>query len=184
MENGYHQIAVYPSNIMKMAFVTQYGQFEYLRMPFGLKTEPRTLQRCLVNIFENIPNVIIYLDDLLLYPNEVKSHLKTLSIVFEILAKNQIKLNLAKSLFFKTQITYLGSTISGNSISVDQSRLPAFEKIVEPKNFKDLRKLIGFSNWFRPFVPKISLLLSPLNNKLSQKEFNWNNDDSNTLKRL
>ena len=92
MENGYHQIAVYPPNIMKMAFVTQYGHFEYLRMPFGLKTEPRTLQRCLINIFENIPNVIIYSDDLLLYSNEVKSHLKTLSIVFEILAKNQIKL--------------------------------------------------------------------------------------------
>ena len=33
-------------------------------------------------------------------------------------------------------------------------------------------------------MPKISLLLSPLNNKLSQKEFNWNNDDSNALKRV
>jgi hypothetical protein len=45
MAMGYHQIALAPGEGPKMAFSTKQGHWEYLRLPFGLKTAPATFQK-------------------------------------------------------------------------------------------------------------------------------------------
>ena len=42
---GEHQIRVRESNIAKTTFVTRYGSFKYLAVPFGLHNALVTLQR-------------------------------------------------------------------------------------------------------------------------------------------
>ncbi len=39
---GYYQIPVEESSIKYTSFVLPFGQYEFLRMPFGLKNAPRT----------------------------------------------------------------------------------------------------------------------------------------------
>ena len=62
----------------KMAFYTRYGLFEWLVMPFGLSNAPLAFQRFMNDIFSDVLDVfvVIYLDDILIYSDNMDDHKK------------------------------------------------------------------------------------------------------------
>ncbi|XP_063621697.1 uncharacterized protein LOC134793913 [Cydia splendana] len=68
MTAGFHQIPIAEDSIEKTSFVTPDGQYEYLRMPFGLCNAPsvyqRAINKALGDYKDNI--ALVYLDDILI----------------------------------------------------------------------------------------------------------------------
>jgi len=63
---GFNQILVHPNDQDKTAFITPWGTFKYVKMPFGLKNAGATFQRAIDIAFakEIHDFLVIYLDDL------------------------------------------------------------------------------------------------------------------------
>ena len=85
MRNGYHQVAIKKEDQYKTSFVTDEGQFEYKRMPFGLSGAPATFQRIVCELLENIDGTFVFLDDILLATREIEEHKILLIKVLKIL---------------------------------------------------------------------------------------------------
>src|SRR5207237_729894 len=74
--SGYHQVSLAESNCIKTSFMTLFGAYDYIMMPFGLKnasaTYQRAIQRCLHDQLRR--NVEAYVDDVII-KSRVKDHL-------------------------------------------------------------------------------------------------------------
>src|SRR5699024_8262842 len=64
------------------AFITPFGLFEYNVIPFGIRNSPGEFQRAMdLALAEHLAkdNVLCYIDDIILYGDELESHFKLLS---------------------------------------------------------------------------------------------------------
>jgi hypothetical protein len=63
---GYHQIKMKESDQLATSFITPFGMYCYVTMPFGLRNAGATYQRCMQHVFgEHIgPTVEAYVDDI------------------------------------------------------------------------------------------------------------------------
>jgi hypothetical protein len=73
--SAYHQVLVHKRDIPKTAFVTPFGHYEYLVVPFGLTNAPSTFQTLMNNLFGHLPFVSVYLDDILIFSRNAKNTL-------------------------------------------------------------------------------------------------------------
>jgi len=82
--SGYHQIKLKPEDQIKTSFITPYGAFCYLTMPFGLKNAGATYQRCMQKcLHEQIGrNVHAYVDDIVVKTKEKRTLLDNLKETF------------------------------------------------------------------------------------------------------
>ena len=58
---------VAPENVYKTVFVTPDGQYEFLRMPFGMVNSGATLVRGLKKVLEGLSGVGSYINDIVIY---------------------------------------------------------------------------------------------------------------------
>ena len=75
MVMGYHQIELEPRDGPKTAFSTKQGHWDYLRLPFGLKTAPATFQRMMKSVLSGLTGTrFLYLDDIIIYARSLAEH--------------------------------------------------------------------------------------------------------------
>ena len=76
LRHAYHLVRITAEDEWKTAFRTHYGSFEWLVMPEGLTNAPAAFQRFMNDIFADMMdiNVIVYLDDILVYSDNLFEH--------------------------------------------------------------------------------------------------------------
>ena len=138
-------------------------------MPFGLTNTPATFQGlmelCLSDLHLNW--CIIYLDDVIIFSRTPEEYIAWLEAVFKKISDAGLKLKPSKCEFFKKQIHYLGHIVSNNGIETDPKMIEAIVNWPSPHTVHEVRKCLGFTNYYRKFMYKYVQIARPLNKLIS-----------------
>ncbi|KAG0420173.1 Retrovirus-related Pol polyprotein from transposon 17.6 [Dictyocoela roeselum] len=183
LNQGYYQIKVKKEDIPKTGFRIMNRTFVFKRMPFGLCNAPATFQLSMNQIFKNIENVHVYLDDILVYSENIESHMEKLKEVFKRIRDSNMSINFEKSEFGVKETEFLGHIINDEGVRPNTTALEDF-KVPEKMTRKRLEKILGLINWFRPYIYKLAEYTAPLYNKLKNKRIEWKNEDSELISKI
>ena len=113
-QKAYRQIYLDPGSRPLTAFITPWGLYAWVRVPFGLCNAPAKFKRHMENYLLDVRDEFAfpYLDDVLVYSDNSKAHINHLRRVLNILREHGIKVNARKCKLFQKQINYLGRTIT------------------------------------------------------------------------
>jgi len=164
LSQGYHQVRVAEKDIPKTAFATRKGQYEYLRMPFGLCSAPATFQMLMNSVLhsENWQKCLIYLDDILVFGRTKKEHHERLRSVLQRIREAGLKLSPEKCRLFQTEVTYLGHTISLEGVRTSPEKIEKVQNFKSPCDPMQLRTFLGLCGYYRRYIKDYAQLVAPL----------------------
>ncbi|XP_043478302.1 uncharacterized protein LOC122508807, partial [Leptopilina heterotoma] len=188
LRDGFHHIDVEPESVKYTSFITPLGQFEYLKMPFGLKTAPAKFQRFVNTVLDELirsGEVVVYLDDILVASENLEEHFKILKKVFKILVDNKLELRLDKCTFLQTEIEYLGYKVTAEGLKPTDHGISAVVNFPIPRNIRDVQCFLGLCAYFRKFVEGFSIIAAPFYELLKKGiEFKFNDRALNCFEKL
>src|SRR5882724_9324644 len=133
-------------------------------MPEGLTNAPAAFQQFMNNIFMDMINVIviIYLDDILIYSDNISEHKAHVKEVLRRLRGNGLFACTDKCKFHVTSCEYLRYMLSPKGLTMAPYKFQIIQDWPEPQKVKDIQSFLGFANFYRHFIFGYSKITVPL----------------------
>ena len=167
------------SDEWKTAFRTHYGSFEWSVISFGLTNTPAAFQQFINDIFSDFLDVcvVIYLDDILIYLNNMSEHHWHVKDVLKCLHKAGLYAKAEKCEFHSESVEYLGYILSPSGLTMSDDKIKIIQDWPEPKKVKDIQSFLGFANFYQRFIFNYLDIVIPLTH-LTWKDISWKFDFS------
>ena len=166
LASGYWQVEMNAEDVEKTAFVTPFGLYEFLVMPFGLSYAPATFQRLMNRVLQEFLGdfVAVYLDDVIIFTKGTfEQHMDHLQQVFEALRITNLKIKLKKCHFCLPNIHFLGHVVGRDGIKPDPGKIEKVKNYPIPTNLTELRAALGLFSYYRKFIKDFSRIAKPMN---------------------
>ena len=155
--SGYWQIPIRQSDQHKTAFYTHLGLYEFLRLPYGLKTAPNTFQRILNTVFADYLHkwLVVNVDDKVQWSITDEEALAHYLLLFQRLVQVGMQRKPSKCSFFARKIEILGHRITQEGpIS---KGVEAILSMPTPTNISAIKRFLGLLRQFQDLKQAITV---------------------------
>ncbi|XP_037871580.1 uncharacterized protein LOC119629540 [Bombyx mori] len=153
-------------------FITPFGRYQYLRLPFGLNCAPEVFHAKLKQLLEGLDGVESFIDDIIVWGSTRREHDVRLNALFQKARDINLKFNKDKCRICVDEVTYLGHIFNKDGMKVDTEKVRAVINMPEPTDCKSLERFLGAINYLSKFIPNYSQHIFPLT-RLLKKDVEW-----------
>ncbi|GKE44479.1 putative reverse transcriptase domain-containing protein, partial [Tanacetum coccineum] len=132
---GYHQLRVREEDILKTAFRTRYGHYEFQVMLFGLTNAPAVFMDLMNRVCKPYLDrfVIVFIDDILIYSKSRKEHEGHLKLILKLVREEELYAKFSNCDFWLSKVQFLGHVIDSEGIHVDPAKIESIKDWASPK---------------------------------------------------
>ena len=125
---------------------------------------PAAFQCFMNDIFGNLLDVcmLVYLDNILIYSNSEEEHIWHVHEVLHCLQQYNLYACTNKCFFHVQIVEYLGYILSLSGLTMAADKVQVIQDWPEPQKIKDIQSFLGFTNFYRHFIPHYSDIAIPL----------------------
>jgi hypothetical protein len=164
------------SDQLATSFITPFGMYCYVTMPFGLRNAGATYQWCMQHVFgDHIGRTVkAYVDDIVMKTRKADDQVSDLSIAFGCLRANGVKLNPEKCVFGVPRGMLLGFIVSQRGIEANPEKVAALERMGPIRDLKGVQRVLGCLVTLSRFVSRLGEKGLPLYRLLKKHgRFSW-----------
>lgn len=162
LKSAFHRFQIHPKDRHKTAFTFNNKQWCFRGTPFGLKPISSKFQRVMHIVFQDMPFVTCFVDDVVVFSKDLMEHQEHVAQAIHALTKVNLILNPDKCHFAQKAVYLLGFSVSQGERSLDARKLANIHEWPYPQTGKDIQRFLGVVNYFREHIPNISTLSAPL----------------------
>ena len=97
-------------------------------------------------------HVLIYLDNILIFHNDIDKHHKAVCDVLHHLREHKLYLKPEKCEFDMLETEYLGVIIGRGNVRMDPVKMAGIKEWPTPDCKRDVQLFLGFCNFYRRFI--------------------------------
>jgi hypothetical protein len=176
---GYNRVLVNKQDRYKTAFITPWGTYSYIHMPFELMNVGATFQRAIDFDFSDylFKFIVVYQNDLTVYSKNRNDHVNHLRKVFDRCRSLGISLNPKKPILGVFERKLPRHIVSKEGVRIDPERVKDIMEIPLPSSRKGIQSFFGRINFVRRFVPNIAEMAKPTSDMLKKDDdLKWSDE--------
>lgn len=139
---AYQQLSLDAESRKLVTINTHKGLFQFTRLSFGVASAPAVFQRTMDTVLQGIPQVICYIDDILVTGKTEAEHLSNLEVLKNML-EHGVCVKKEKCQFLQDSVEYLGHRIDAQGVHTSEKKLKAIVEAPKPRNVQELRSFLG-----------------------------------------
>ncbi|XP_053690892.1 uncharacterized protein K02A2.6-like [Sabethes cyaneus] len=177
LSQAYLQLEVRPEHRDLLTLSTHRGLFRPTRLMYGVASAPAIFRRLMEQIFQGIPGVTVFIDDIRVTGPDDVTPLQRLEEVLKRLDLHGMRVNRNKCDFFSDKIEYCCYMVDKFGVHKLRKKIDAIQDIPVPKDKEQIRSFVGLVSYYGRFFPNLSTILYPLNNLLKDDvPFVWSKE--------
>ena len=181
-ENAFFNIPVDEETGRLTSMVCLQGLFLMKVLGQGLKQSLGHFQCNMDDIYKDIKNKASYVDDMVIYDNNMEEHLGNIEKFVQLSTEKNVAINWEKSEIAKSTVTFCGFQVSGKGYRIKDAKIIELKSIKSPMNKKECEKILHMLGWIKDFVQNYDLIIEPVREVSRAKEFRWNNTAEEALR--
>ena len=96
--------------------------------------------------------IVVYLDDILIYSDNITQHWSHIKEVLKRLRKAGLYAKAEKCEFHSNSMEYLGYVLSPSGLMMSDMKVKTIQEWSEPKKIKNIQSFLEFTNFYRYFI--------------------------------
>lgn len=174
LKRAFNQFMLNPTDRPKTAFTWLGKRYMFVGLPFGVANGSSCFQATMDLMLGDIPNLHIFVDNLIIGSPTIDAHIATLKQVLNRLNQFNLRLNPDKCCFVSSSCRILGYLVSRKGISIDPSKLEMVKDWSVPTNKKEVQSFLGFLNYSRKHIPNYAEHTQALQDSITNPTFQFN----------
>jgi hypothetical protein len=125
LRHAYHLVRITEGDEWKTTFHTKYGSYEWMVMPFRLTNSLAVFQQFMNDILGDMLDicVVIYLDDILIYSDNLKEHKEHVQELLCHLQKHRLFAKAEKCEWHKDSVEFLGYILLNQGLTMPNDKV-------------------------------------------------------------